>query len=94
MNNENAENHNWRNLPATETAYRLAGMPEIGSKDSIPFFLHGKYVERFWRPTIEGGDATLYFSSCDVMRITVELDLLLVSIEDNEVIGLHYPEIA
>jgi hypothetical protein len=95
MDNNNAENHCWHRYGLAETGYFLHTVPEIGSKDSVPFFLHGKYVERFWigEDSVRKDEVTIYLSSCDVMRITMELNLLSLSMEDGKVIGLHYPEV-
>jgi hypothetical protein len=94
MDNNCAENHYWQHLGVGFTTDLLTTMPAIGNDNDIPFFLHGRYVERFWQPTVQDGEATFYMSSCDVLRITVEIDLLRLSIEDGKVIGLHYPEIS
>jgi hypothetical protein len=92
--NNCAENHYWQHLGVDFTADLLKTVPAIGSADPVPFFVHGRFVDRFWYDgEIEKYCATFHHASADILTIEVELAMLLLSIEDGKVIGLHFPTI-
>jgi hypothetical protein len=95
MDNECAENHNWQHLGVEFTADLLTTMPAIGDAGlGTPLFIHGRYVERFWYDgEINNHCAIFYLASMDIMEVVLELEMLLLSIEDGKVIGLHFPTI-